>query len=506
MKNPLALTALVLSGSVAAVVALTPESQVTSRLKVDSTPPDRTGALGGYAPVVEKVSPSVVSIIATRSSRLTSGTAGAQSPFDELFKDPRLAPFFQNPRGQSPRAPQTPQHSPRAYGQGSGVVLTTDGYVLTNNHVVEGADEVEVAFDDNGRKYEAKIVGRDPQTDLAVLKIDDADGEFPAAVIGDSAQLKPGDTVLAIGNPFGLSKTVTSGIVSALGRSNLNLTDGGYENFIQTDASINPGNSGGALIDNRGRLIGINTAIFSRTGGNVGIGFAIPVNLAVDIADSLINDGEVSRGYLGVLLGPLTPELAEALAVEQQGVLVNDVVSNAPAQKAGLENGDVITHYNGRPVNDVSKLRFEVGGSSPGDKGEFTIRRNGKEKTLNVELGRLPSREKLAAAIGSTGRQAEKTAEFLDGVKIAPLGEQIRSKPGARTSSGVLVTEVDPSSAAAEAGLRAGDVISEVARTRVASVDDAVKAVEKASGGGSALLLRVTSSDGSSRYLAVKQS
>ena len=378
---------LILAGSAVAVVALSPDSPVISRLNIDHTPPIRSGELGGFAPVVEKVSPSIVSIISSRSTQMTSGSIQG-SPFGDLFDDPRLAPFFQdrgNRRNLQPSPAPAPR--PRAYGQGSGVVLTEDGYVLTNNHVIDGADEVEVAFDDSGRKYPAEIVGRDPQTDLAVLKIE-SDDKFPAVTIGDSGLLKPGDTVLAIGNPFGLSKTVTSGIVSAIGRTNLNITDGGYENFIQTDASINPGNSGGALIDNRGNVVGINTAIFSRSGGNVGIGFAIPVNMAVDIADRLISDGSVERAYLGVMLGPLTTELAAALGVEQSGVLVNDVMPDTPAAKAGIENGDVITHFNGKAVNDVSKLRFSVGASRPGDSGEFTVIRDGKEKVINAELGR----------------------------------------------------------------------------------------------------------------------
>ncbi len=501
-KRTFGFTALILAGSVAAVVALSPDSPVISRLKIDHTPPNRSGELGGFAPVVEKVSPSVVSIISSRSKQLTGGSVEG-SPFGDLFDDPRLAPFFQN-RGDRKNYQQSPAPAPRprAYGQGSGVVLTDDGYVLTNNHVIDGADEVEVAFDDSGRKYAAEVVGRDPQTDLAVLKIE-SDDKFPAATLGDSGLLKPGDTVLAIGNPFGLSKTVTSGIVSAIGRTNLNITAGGYENFIQTDASINPGNSGGALIDNRGHVVGINTAIFSQSGGNVGIGFAIPVNMAIDIADRLISDGSVDRAYLGVMLGPLTSELAAALGVEQSGVLVNDVMPDTPAAKAGIENGDVITHLNGKPVNDVSKLRFSVGASRPGDVGEFTVLRDGKEKIINAELGRLPNQE-VAHAGGKALKETTTTeSEFLAGVKIAPLSDRTRSTLGVaeNVSDGVVVTEVDPASEAAEAGLRVGDVITEVARTSVGSVDDAIGVAKKSK--GSALLLRVTSSDGGSHYLAV---
>lgn len=498
-------TTLILAGSAAAVVALSSDSPVISRLKVDHTPPNRSGELGGFASVVEKISPSVVSVISMRATQLTGGSVEG-SPFGDLFDDPRLAPFFQDRRGRknSPQSP-APAPRPRAYGQGSGVVLTDDGYVLTNNHVIDGADKVEVAFDDTGRKYAAAVVGRDPQTDLAVLKIESKE-KFPAAILGDSGLLMPGDTVLAVGNPFGLSKTVTSGIVSAIGRTNLNLTAGGYENFIQTDASINPGNSGGALVDNRGHVVGINTAIFSRSGGNVGIGFAIPVNMAVDIADRLISDGSVDRAYLGVMLGPLTSELAVALGVEQSGVLVNDVMADTPAAKAGIENGDVITHFNGKAVNDVSKLRFSVGASRPGDTGEFTVLRDGKEKIINAELGRLPNQE--VAQSGGQPLQESKTTEsqFLDGVKIAPLNDSTRSSVGVAegVSGGVVVTEVDPASDAAEAGLRVGDVITEIARTSVGSVDDAIGIAKKSKSG--ALLLRVTSLDGGSHYLAVTPS
>ena len=513
MKNPtFAVSSLILAGSVAAVVALSPDNErdnsnspVAQRLDIDQTPPDRSGQLGGFAPVVEKVSPSIVSIVTSRDTHLTGfSSGGSVSPFDDLFKDPRFAPFFGLPENGQ-RQPRI-QPRPRAQGQGSGVVLTKDGYVLTNNHVVEGADEVEVAFDDSGRKYEAEIVGRDPQTDLAVLKIEADGADFPAVTIGDSSQLKPGDTVLAIGNPFGLSKTVTHGIVSAIGRSNLNITGGGYENFIQTDASINPGNSGGALIDNKGRVVGINTAIFSRTGGNVGIGFAIPVNLAVDIADRLIDDGEIERAYLGVMLGALTPELAEALEVEHEGVLVNEVMPDTPAEKAGLEDGDVITHFNGKPFNDVSKLRFAVGGSRPGDEGEFTVIRDGKEKKVRAELGRLPS-DLTAMAGNRDGRSnAAPSEDFLDGVEVAPLNERTRAayRVDEGVDSGVVVTSVEADSEAAEAGLAVGDVIVEVARKDIDSVDDAISARKRAR--SEALLLRVVGADGGTRYLAVKTS
>jgi len=470
-------------------------SELSDEIRVDRTPPMREGdgATGGYAGIVEQVAPSVVSVFSTRnveSARVQGNLPfGEDSPFRRFFGEEEWERFFGQPRQGRPQ--------PKQRGQGSGVILTSDGYILTNNHVVEKADEILVALDGRKKKFEAEIVGTDPQTDLAVLKIEASN--LPAATLGDSSLLLPGDVVLAIGNPFGLDQTVTSGIVSAVGRDDLNIT--GYDNFIQTDASINPGNSGGALIDNRGRVIGINTAIFSRSGGNVGIGFAIPVNMAVDIADELISDGVIERGYVGVMLGELTPDLANALGLEEmRGVLVNDVLEDTPAERAGLQAGDVITAYDGTPVEEISKLRLRVGNTDPGETVALTLVRDGKTREVNLTIGKLEAGQ-VASVRGRNGGSQPAPASFLDGVTVTELTRMLRERyrveQGVR---GLLVTEVAPESAAAEAGLRPGEVITEVAGEPVETLAEARKLSRNAKSG--TLLLRVAGRQGS-RFLAV---
>ena len=271
-------------------------------------------------------------------------------------------------------------------GLGSGVIVTKDGYILTNNHVVDNADEVKVTLQD-GREFTAKVIGRDPKSDVAVIKID-ANG-LPVVPMADSDKVEVGDIVLAIGNPFGVGQTVTTGIVSATGRGNLGIED--YEDFIQTDAAINPGNSGGALVDTEGRLIGINTAIFSRTGGNMGIGFAIPSDLARSVMDSLIQYGHVTRGYLGVMIQDLTPALAKEFKLKDStGALVGDVVPKGPADKAGFKDGDVVLEYNGKKVPDSRRLRLAVGDTKPGTTVPVKILREGASKTLEVTVQQPP--------------------------------------------------------------------------------------------------------------------
>lgn len=478
-------------------------------ITVDRSAPDRegNGPLAGYAKVVEKVSPSVVSVYATKrvDPGFAQGFDFGDSPFRRFFEDRDLERFFGNPRrdpdGGNGNAEPRHRSWPKQQGLGSGVILTTDGYILTNNHVVEGTDEIRIAFEENGEEHDATIVGRDPGTDLAVLKIDAEN--LPAATMGDSALLRPGDAVLAMGNPFGLNKTVTSGIVSAIGRNNLNIT--GYEDFIQTDASINPGNSGGALVDNRGRVVGINTAIFSRTGGNVGIGFAIPINLALEIADDLMTDGRVDRGFLGVMLGRVTPDLAKALAFDSEGVLVNEVMPGTPAERAGFEAGDVIVKLDGEPVGDMAALRFSVGSIQPGESASFGVWRDGKEVELKARIGMLDP-EKVAAAGGVPGESPDAgKSEFIDGVRVTALTDALRSRYGVadEIEKGLLVVEIDPASAAADAGLRVGDVITEVSRKPVESVKEAIAAAKEARNG--MLLMRVASGD-VSRFLAVETS
>ncbi len=473
------------------------QGSLRNRLNVENSAPDRTGPLGGYANVVERVSPSVVSIV------VTSKAPSIQTTIPDLFDDPLFRRFFGDPFGDQRQGPQSrPRQlpTPKRQGQGSGVILTNDGYIVTNNHVIDSAEEIEVSLPGDRETYGAKVVGTDPKTDLALIKIDKTG--LPAITVGDSSLLKPGDTVLAIGSPFGLSQTVTTGIVSATGRRSLGLTGrDGYENFIQTDASINPGNSGGALIDNKGRLIGINTAIFSRSGGNMGIGFAIPVNLAVNIMDRLMSDGEVRRGFLGVTIGDLTPELAQGFGVEAKGALVNSVNPDTPAADAGIEPGDIIVKFDGKDVADVAGLRFMVANTDPGRRVGVEVIRQGQNHKFTVQLGRLPGSQVADAPNPQqNGGGSTANSEFLPGVTVAPLTEAARANVELPSDlGGVVVASVDPDSNAAEALLQPGDVIVSINRQAVSSPAEAVKASKNA---GNIVILRVFT-QGGARFVAI---
>jgi serine protease Do len=451
-----------------------------SKLHIDKSPPHRQGQLGGYSSIVDKVAPSVVSIVASKRAET------AQQPGMDMF------PGF--PFGGQWRPGSTPRNAPLQQGLGSGVIITADGYIVTNNHVVDKAEDVQVVLNDGRTKYPAKVIGSDPQTDLAILKVE-ADN-LPPITIGDSSKVKQGDFVLAVGNPFGLDRTVTSGIVSAMGRNNLNIA--GYENFIQTDASINPGNSGGALVDNRGNLIGINTAIFSKTGGNVGIGFAIPSNMVESISKQLANSGHVERGYLGVMLGELSPELAKAFGLDiTDGILINEVMDDSPADEAGFKAGDVVVKVDGKPVQGMAELRLDVSRLAPESEVTFTVIRRGRERNLKTTIGRLGN--KVASAGSSSGSQQ---SEFLDGVEVATLNSGIRRQLniGSQVQGGI-VTDIAPDSKAYDSGLRQGDVITQVNRESVASLDDAQKALHSVK--RDAVLLQVKNARGS-RFLAIQ--
>ena len=392
------------------------------------------------------------------------------------------------------KLPQQGFGMPRQDGVGSGVIATKDGYILTNNHVVDGADEVKVILQDQ-REFDAKVVGRDPKSDLAVLKISAKD--LPIVPMADSDKVEVGDVVLAIGNPFNIGQTVTTGIVSAKERGNMGLD---YEDFIQTDAAINPGNSGGALVDADGRLIGINTAILSRSGGNQGIGFAIPVNLARDVMQSLIKDGHVTRGYLGVMIQDVTPALAKEFKLKSNtGALVGDVTADSPADKAGLKSGDVVLQYNGKDVTDSRHLKLQVAATRPGETVPMKVLRDGSTKTLEVTPKRQPGSKEVAKA--DTDSHDTGT---LNGVGVGNLDEQARKQfEVPEKVKGAVVTEVKPESAAAEAGLKAGDVIQEINRKPVKNAEDAVRLTENAS--DKTTLLRVWR-EGGSRFVVVDES
>ncbi|MEM6917074.1 MAG: Do family serine endopeptidase, partial [Verrucomicrobiota bacterium] len=424
-----------------------------------------------YAPSLEKVMPTVVTVSANKSIQIDR-TRNSQQ--EEMLKR-----FFDIPDELLERyreeAPQRQQQ-----GLGSGVVISPNGYILTNNHVVADADEVTVTLPETQKEYEAEIVGGDPRTDVALLKIK-ASG-LKQITIGDSSNLRIGDVVLAVGNPLTLEQSASIGIVSALGRDELNITNGGYENFIQTDAAINRGNSGGALVDASGRLIGINTAIQSNfSGGNIGIGFAIPVNMALNIAERLVKgDGVVQRGFLGVYLRELDGDFARALGREEQsGVLVTEVGTDTPAADAGIKPGDLIVAYNGDEVGDMQKLRLDISNTEPGSKVKFSVIRNGEDRKIEVVLGDLESGTRSLAGAPRDPRESAQPQEFVEGVRIKDLDDETRSALQLEDDvEGVVVESVKDNVPAARAGLRPGTVITQIDQNEVTSVDEAFAIVE----------------------------
>jgi serine protease Do len=454
------------------------------RLAVEETPVNREGRfVTSFAPVMKQVAPSVVNVFTT--TRI-------QQP-GPMLNDPLFRRFFgEEWFGGEPRRSQ---RAPRQMGLGSGVIVTEDGYILTNHHVVEKADEIRVALSD-GREFRAKVVGTDAKSEVAVLKID-ASGLTPLT-LADSDHVEIGDIVLAVGNPFGIGQTVTMGIVSATGRASLGLD---YEDFIQTDAAINPGNSGGALLDVEGRLVGINTAILSRTGGNHGIGFAIPSNLTRSVMENLIQHGRVIRGFMGVGIQDVTAQLARQFKVpEGSGAIVTEVHSRSPAEKAGLKTEDVIIEMNGRPVKDSRQLRLQVSQIPPETRVPIKVLRNGKEQTLHVVLAELP--QDLAAARNQPG-EAEASVR-LEGVVVRDIDANARRQLRLPANlNGAIVAEVDENSAAYRDGLREGDVILEINRKPVSNADEAVSLSENSK--DKVILLRVWSRGGT-RYLVVDES
>ena len=414
--------------------------------------------LRSYADVAEVASPAVVNISTDKVVENMSN-----HPF---MNDPFFRRFFEMPDDQNHRGGERIERS-----LGSGVVISADGYILTNSHVVENADKVKITFEGD-REFDAEIVGTDPRTDVALLKID-AKG-LPYVKIGDSDALRVGDQVMAIGNPFGVGQTVTLGIVSALGRS-IGLID--YEDLIQTDASINPGNSGGALVDMQGRLVGMNSAILSRSGGSQGIGFAIPSNMAKRIADALKSDGEVARAYLGVLPQEVDQNVADYYGMDRpRGVIVTQVNADTPAEKSGLKEGDIILTVDGQEIRNPSMLRNVISLSSVGHEAELKILRDGKEKTVDVKLEKFPE-PTTTARVNPHGGSSEDRS--LDGVTVRVLDERARSMTNLPEDiGGLLVVSVEPTSTAAREGLAAGDVIQEVSRRPIATLGEFQEALK----------------------------
>ena len=404
-------------------------------LHLDPTPigDAKSGVVLSYADVVEPVQKAVVSIYSTKIVK------------ERVQVNPLFRQFFPGLQDQ--------ERESKEEGLGSGVIVTADGYILTNNHVVEGADELKVSLSDD-REFIAKVIGADPKTDIAVIKIE-AD-KLPIVTLADSEKLRVGDIVFAVGNPLGVGQTVTMGIVSAKGRNKVGILDGGYEDFIQTDAAINMGNSGGALVDARGRLVGVNSAILSPSRGNIGIGFAIPVNLAASIMNSLIATGSVARGYLGVKSpDSVTPDVAEQLGLprDTKGVLVNDVDVGSPAEKAGLKRTDIILGVNGHVVTSLEDLRLRISQMVPGSTAKVKIARDGKEKVIDVTLGKL----------------TENPNELFAGVNVTPLTADVRRRLGIgdpRVTSGLVITDIAEDSPFRD-GLAVDLVIVEINRSRV---------------------------------------
>jgi Do/DeqQ family serine protease len=458
------------------------------KVTVDETPINREGLpSGSFAGIVKKVAPGVVKVLTTTRLQDTSVPQfhGFEDPFWRRFFGDQFGHVF--PHSFGPEI----QH-----GLGSGVIVTKNGYILTNNHVVDGASEVKVSLQD-GREFTAKVVGRDPKSDIAVVKID-ADN-LPVVPFADSSKVEVGDVVLAIGNPFGVGQTVTEGIVSATDRGNMGIEH--YEDFIQTDAAINPGNSGGALVDIDGRLIGINTAILSRSGGSQGVGFAIPSNLARSVMQSLIQYGHVTRGYLGVTIQNVTPDLAQQFDLKNaRGALVGGVVPDSPADKAGFKAGDIILKFDGKEVPSSRRLQLQVAETKPGSKVPVEILRNGDHKTLEVTVKELPGSSQLAE--NNSGNSSD--TGTLNGVTVADLDDSAREQFNVpKDVSGALVTQVDPASAAADAGLQPGDVIQEINRKPVTDAEDAVRLTEHPK--SKRTLLRVWDKGGS-HYVVVDES
>ena len=427
--------------------------------------------MSGFAPVVKRAVPAIVNISSVMTIKAGTGN-GIDLPFNWL-------PGFQHPQPRSQR------------GEGSGVIVGADGYILTNNHVVDHATEVQVALSDK-REFKASVIGTDAKSDLALLKVNASN--LPALQLGDSSSVQVGDIALAIGNPYGLGQTVTMGIVSALGRSGLGIED--YEDFIQTDAAINPGNSGGALINTRGELVGINTAILSNGGGNQGIGFAIPSNMARKIMIQIKDHGQVTRGWLGLEIQEMEPALAQAFGLaDNRGALVSGVVPEGPAARSGIEKGDAIREINGQTINDGRELRLRIADTAPNTKVEMKVTRNGSERTVSVTVGTMPT-EKTA----TNNENPASTGKI--GVGVQDMTPGIAQELGIpKSTSGVVIVQVEPESPAAESGLRAGDVIQEVNRQSVKTVAEFKDAINRAS---SSILLLVDR-DGHTLYTVVKR-
>jgi serine protease Do len=455
----------------------------------------------GFADIVERVKPSVISVKINIAEKTTKGgddsaNKDEDSPFQPGSPMERFFRRFGGPDGLPPGMRGGPRGGRGPVtGQGSGFFISADGFAVTNNHVVDGADKVEVTMDD-GKTYTAKVIGSDPRTDLALIKVEGRK-DFPFAKLSDS---KPriGDWVLAVGNPFGLGGTVTAGIVSASGRD---IGNGPYDDFIQIDAPVNKGNSGGPTFDTTGDVMGVNTAIYSPSGGSVGIAFAIPASTVKSVVQQLKDKGTVSRGWIGVQIQPVTSDIADSLGMKKaEGALVAEPQANGPAAKAGIQSGDVITAVNGEPVKDARELARTIGGLAPGNAVKLNVLHKGQDKVINLTLGQLPN---AVEAKASTDQDDKGSAGKGTGVPKLGLTLAPANTVAGAGKDGVVVTEVDPKSAAAERGFKEGDVILEVAGKSVTTAGDVREAIDAARTDNKNSVLMRVKSGGSSRFVAV---
>jgi len=421
-----------------------------------------------FASIAKRVTPAVVAVKVEKV--ITSNTQMFNTPFDEEFFRRFFGPQF---------SPRSEPRSQKKEGQGSGFIISEDGYILTNNHVVADVDKITVILKD-GRKLDAKVIGTDEKSEVALIKVEAKD--LPIVELGDSDELEVGEWVIAVGNPFGLAETVTVGVVSAKGRQ-VGIMDGGYEDFIQTDAAINPGNSGGPLLNIDGKVVGINTAIISQSGGYMGVGLAIPINMARQIKDQLMATGKVERGYIGVTMNPegLTQELAESFGLDKNvGVLVTEVEPESPADKAGLKQGDVILKLNGKEVRSNESLRNTISLMAPGTKIKLIIFRDGKEKEVTVEVGSL-SKSKFGMDISEVGKKL--------GLGVVPINSEIARQLNVKGDRGVIVAEVTSGSPAEDVGIEPGMIILTVNQIPVNTVAEFNQALEESAKSKKAVLL-----------------
>jgi serine protease Do len=441
--------------------------------------------------MVERVKPSVISVKVTIKDELSNVSSkddddGSGSPMERFFRQ------FGGPDGAPQNRGRGDRHG-EMMGQGSGFFISSDGFAVTNNHVVDGAEKVEVTTDD-GKSYAAKVIGTDPRTDIALIKVEGG-SDFPFVKLSDG-KARIGDWVLAVGNPFGLGGTVTAGIVSASGRD---IGSGPYDDFIQIDAPVNKGNSGGPAFNMQGEVVGVNTAIYSPSGGSVGIAFSIPAATVKNVIAQLKDKGSVSRGWIGVQIQPVTQDIADSMGLKQaQGALVADPQKDGPAAKAGIESGDIITAVNGQSVKDARELARVIGGLAPGDTAKLDVLHKGKSKVVSVALGQLPNAQEARANIDADDKGAQGTDVPRLGMTVAPAG-----KVEGAGKEGVVVTKVEPKSAAADRGFKRGDVILEVAGKSVSNPGDVREALEAArSDKKNSVLMRLRSGE-ASRYVAV---